>query len=302
MNNNQLSTEYEYKRLLLNQIDTDNDNPRFEDKSIGVAGLMDTIKDIGIIHEPVVNEKNGKYKLIAGSRRFDALKKLGKLSAIFKVYHNLSTEKEELIRDIENIQRVNLSAIELGKKFLDYKKKYHFSAEEIASKFGVTKSFVATSVRVFENIPESIQKTMIVSKNPQHPRAGITTTVLDRLRRAKAKNPEINDKQYEALAEKIKEEGYSTRDVNRIADLVPKNPKKLTTKKFKKELNKSLKNLKEYEKMVMEAIVKKEDKKILKDYYENKSNDQIGQRLIDQELLRIKKEKEISKELQKLKK
>src|SRR5690348_2266763 len=72
-----VSNQDEVKQLPIGEIDPSPYQPRtiFDDERIDE--LLQTIKTHGVIQPIVVRMRNGRYEIIAGERRFRAVKKLG---------------------------------------------------------------------------------------------------------------------------------------------------------------------------------------------------------------------------------
>lgn len=101
----------------LELIECNEDQPRkyFDEEKI--KELADSISSHGLVQPIIVNKsQSGKYKIIAGERRFRACKIAG-LRQVPVIIKDL-TEKEILeIALIENIQRQELTAIEEAEGF-----------------------------------------------------------------------------------------------------------------------------------------------------------------------------------------
>ena len=127
-----------------------------------VHELMDSIKQDGIL-EPigVLPNKHG-YELIYGNRRVEACKKLG-WTYIPAIIHEDIDSKDIIIKNtVENIQREDVSVLEQGRIFIILKNKYNMTGSEIASRFGLSNSYVLRAINVFETLPkemaEKVQK------------------------------------------------------------------------------------------------------------------------------------------------
>ncbi|WP_315109839.1 ParB N-terminal domain-containing protein [Clostridium intestinale] len=59
--------------------------------------LSESIKEQGLLHNLVVREKEGKYEILSGERRYHALKKLGFKKVPCKVQRNLSDIDSEIL-------------------------------------------------------------------------------------------------------------------------------------------------------------------------------------------------------------
>ncbi len=119
---------------------------RFDDDSI--KELAQSISTYGIISPIVVQPKGvDKYMIIAGERRYRALKSLGKptIPAIIK---NFDDKKIQEIAMIENLQREDLNPVDeaLGMKKL--MQDYDLTQEELACSLGKSRSAVANKLRL----------------------------------------------------------------------------------------------------------------------------------------------------------
>jgi len=136
------------KEVPLDQIEPNPLQPRFNIDSEELNELAESIKENGLLQPVLVDKKsNGKYILIAGHRRVAAYKKLGKSTISVVEYsqdNKYSSEKLLTLALLENIQRVNLSPIEVAisfKQALD--SKIFDSAESFSKKIGKSKSYVS---------------------------------------------------------------------------------------------------------------------------------------------------------------
>ena len=140
----------------LELIECNEDQPRkyFDEEKI--KELADSINSHGLVQPIIVNKsQSGKYKIIAGERRFRACKIAG-LRQVPVIIKDL-TEKEILeIALIENIQRQELTAIEEAEGFQKLIKEYGYSQGELAVVVGKSRSHVANLLRL-NQLPESIK-------------------------------------------------------------------------------------------------------------------------------------------------
>lgn len=115
--------------------------PREHFDEEGLMELANSIKEHGII-EPIIVKKSVKgYELVAGERRTRASKIAGltKIPAIIKDF----TDQEMMdIAILENIQREDLSPVELAQGFQKYIDNTGLTQDEIATKFGKSRSYI----------------------------------------------------------------------------------------------------------------------------------------------------------------
>jgi len=82
--------------------------------------LIENIRNNGLLSPLIVNEyEKDKYEIIAGQRRFEALKKLNYNNIPCKIYKNLSKNEKLSYSLAENIQRDKMKLSELVKGIID---------------------------------------------------------------------------------------------------------------------------------------------------------------------------------------
>lgn len=133
-----------------------------------IKELAQSIKEHGLLQPIVVRPiEEGMYEIIAGERRFRAIKHndLPETEAIIKPLNDKETAAVALI---ENIQRENLSAIEEAeayKKLLDLE---GITQHDLAVSMGKSQSFIANKLRLLklsEPIVISLQKGEITERH-----------------------------------------------------------------------------------------------------------------------------------------
>ena len=160
----------EVKFIPVDQISPSPYQPRSifdEDK---INELCQTIKTHGIIQPIVVREKDNKYELIAGERRWRAVKKLGfeTVPAIIKNYNDSQTASIALI---ENLQREGLTAIEEAVAYQNLIELHGLTQESLAQRLGKGQSTVANKLRLL-NLTEEIKNALLNRKiTERHARA-----------------------------------------------------------------------------------------------------------------------------------
>ena len=108
----------------------------------------------------VVDTKNGRYKIIAGERRFRAslIAGLKKVPVIIK---DLSEQEIKEISLIENLQREDLNPIEEAEALSEYAALYNLTQEEVAHRVGKARSSVANTIRLLgldEEVKELVRQ------------------------------------------------------------------------------------------------------------------------------------------------
>lgn len=109
-----------------------------------ILELADSIDKQGLINPITVQKReDGKYIVVAGHRRFEAIKRLGWPHIECNIFEDLN-EKEIILAQIaENCQRKNMSASELVDVFEDLKERFNMNQGAIAKRFGKSETWVS---------------------------------------------------------------------------------------------------------------------------------------------------------------
>lgn len=127
--------------------------------------LASSIKELGLLHLPVVSKILGttQYEIIAGERRIMACRTLG-LERIQVVVRDRPTlEDIAQLALIENVQRVDLNAVEIARSIKTLIDDFHLTQEEVAVKIGKKRSTVANYLRILQ-LPASMQSAISEGK------------------------------------------------------------------------------------------------------------------------------------------
>ena len=138
--------------------------PRIEINPDEVKDLAESIKQKGLMQPIIVTKtNNGDIYIVAGHRRVEAHKLLGKtkVKAVF-IETNSSLLAELGI--IGNLQRKDLDLIEMAIALKRYKDEFNKSYNEIGKEIGKSKTYVIKILNVL-NLPESIIKDLKENKS-----------------------------------------------------------------------------------------------------------------------------------------
>ena len=125
--------------------------------------LSQSVKNNGIF-QPIVavsdKEKNGKYKIVAGERRWRAaqLANLHEVPVILR--DDFSSEKIAEISLLENLERSDLNPIEEAKGYEDLINEHNYTQEKVAKIFSKSRPYITNFIRLL-TLPDEI-KTYIV--------------------------------------------------------------------------------------------------------------------------------------------
>ncbi len=118
--------------------------------------LSDSIKEHGVVQPIIVKKSIKGYELVAGERRTKAAKLAG-LSIIPAIIRDFNDEEMMEIALIENIQRENLNPIEEALAFENIIKSTGLTQDEIASKFGKSRSYITNMLGLLK-LPDETKK------------------------------------------------------------------------------------------------------------------------------------------------
>jgi ParB family chromosome partitioning protein len=125
-----------------------------------IEELSHTIRIHGIIQPIVVRQYEvNQYEIIAGERRYRAMKKLGwtEAPAIIK---NLNDTETASIALIENLQREELSPIEEAIAYGRLLELHNLTQEALAQRLGKGQSTVANKLRLLK-LPQPVQEALL---------------------------------------------------------------------------------------------------------------------------------------------
>lgn len=159
--------------LKLNQIITNENQPRtiFDDEKI--QELAESIKNHGVLQPIIVRSKDKYYEIVAGERRFRACQLLN-LDTIPAIIKNFDEEEAQTVSLIENLHREDLTAIEEAKAYKAIMEINNLKQEDLAQKIGKSQSTIANKIRLL-NLPSAIQDAILTRKiTERHARALLT--------------------------------------------------------------------------------------------------------------------------------
>jgi ParB family chromosome partitioning protein len=164
-----------------------------------IQALSESIKKHGLLQPIVVRRKGDKFEIIAGERRYRALKLLGK-KTIPVIVINVSDKEAMALAIIENIDRKDLTLWELAISIKKLKEDMGLTLDEISGILGKSKSHISNILRIFQ-LPDTVLQ--LVKKYPHK----LTLSHIKLLLEIKQPQWQIT------LAEKVVAEDMSTRQL-----------------------------------------------------------------------------------------
>lgn len=143
-------------RVPLDRIEPNPNQPRRDFDEVALSELAASIKIHNIIQPLTVTQMaNGKYRLIAGERRYRAARIAGLKDV--PVYLRQTNDDELLeLALLENLQRENLNAIEIGLSYKRLIDELDYTQEQVAERMGKERTTVANYIRLLK-LPPDIQ-------------------------------------------------------------------------------------------------------------------------------------------------
>lgn len=144
------------KIIDIDKIEARNNQPRKKFEYDKIKELADSISNNGLLQPIIVSSiSEGRYKIIAGERRWRACK-IAKVTDIPAIIKDLNDKEIIEIALIENIQREELSVIEESEGFERLIKEFGYTQEQLAEKLSKSRSHVANLLRL-NQLPQSIK-------------------------------------------------------------------------------------------------------------------------------------------------
>ncbi len=169
--------------------------------------LSQSIKNNGIFQPLVVvsdKEEKGKYKIVAGERRWRAAQLANIHEVPIILRDDLSLEKIVEISLLENLERSDLNAIEEAKGYEDLINEHNYTQEKVAKIFNKSRPYIANFLRLL-TLPAEIKAYIVEGKLS----VGHARTI-------------INSNNSLRIARDIIKKGLSVREVEKILNKTKK--------------------------------------------------------------------------------
>lgn len=243
------ATTNEIQDIPVNEIRPNPYQPRKSFNEDALRELSESIKNHGVFQPIIVKKGIRGYDLIAGERRLRASKMAG-LSKIPAIVKDFSDDDMREIALLENIQRENLTAIELAWAYKGIIDNLDIRQEDLALKIGKSRSHITNTLGLL-NLPEEVQK-MILNGELSMGHARVLSKMED-------------ESKVTGLAKKIINEGLSVHEIEEIS----KNEEiKKRVPMTRRERNTDYTNVENELRDVLGTKVKVDNKKI-NIYFEN---------------------------------
>lgn len=243
------ATTNEIQDIPINEIRPNPYQPRKSFNEEALRELSESIKNHGVFQPIIVKKGIRGYDLIAGERRLRASKMAG-LDKIPAIVKDFSDDEMREIALLENIQRENLTAIELAWAYKGIIDNLDIRQEDLALRIGKSRSHITNTLGLL-NLPEEVQK-MILNGELSMGHARVLSKMED-------------ESKITGLVKKIINEGLSVHEIEEISkDEEIKKRVPIT----RRERNTDYTNIENELKDILGTKVKVDNKKI-NIYFEN---------------------------------
>lgn len=183
------------------ELDRNPHQPRQGFDEASLQSLAESMKEAGVLQPLLVVEKDGRYRIVAGERRFRAARLAG-LTQVPCVVKDLTEKEQKEAALIENIQREDLNPLEEAAAIRQLMDDCRYTQEQVSRRLGKSRPAVANLLRLL-SLPGPVQELVKAGKlSAGHARvlAGLN-----------------DEKQQMALAEAAVREELSVRALEKLA-------------------------------------------------------------------------------------
>ena len=146
------------KQININDLDISHLNVRKINDTESIQNLADNIKKNGLLNPLTVvfNKITNKYDIVAGQRRYYALKKNNMISVSCNILNETMSEQEQVsISLIENVQRVNMSLCERVKTYKRLHIEYKNDSIKLSKSINISKATIDKYLKI-SHLPDKI--------------------------------------------------------------------------------------------------------------------------------------------------
>ncbi len=194
------------QEIPIGELDPSPDQPRkhFDEETITL--LSESIRDQGVLQPLiVVATSNGRYRIIAGERRYRACRMAG-METVPCMVRDLDIVRQMEISLIENRQREDLNPVEAARGIRALMQQCGYTQEKVAQRLGKSRPAVANLIRLL-NLPEEVTEMVrdgLLTAGHARVLAGLSDPETQISLAQKAADEGLNVRQMEALAARTK--------------------------------------------------------------------------------------------------
>jgi len=192
-------------QIPITQIQPNPQQPRSKIDDEALGELSASIREHGIIQPLIVSkDEDETYTLIAGERRWRAAQKAG-LTMVPVIERNVSAQGQLELALIENLQRADLTPLEMAEAYHTLSENFSLTHEQIAERVGKSRTSVTNTLRLL-NLPDQVKNALaenLISEGHARALLSLTTPNAQRAALSTILNLALNVRQTEALVKKL---------------------------------------------------------------------------------------------------
>lgn len=197
------------QEIPVNEIDTNPDQPRRTFHEESITQLADSIREQGILQPLLVAPTpDGRYRIIAGERRYRAGRQAG-LETVPCLVRDLDVIHQMEIALIENLQREDLNPLETAQGIRALMQQCGYTQEKVSARLGKSRPAVANMLRLL-TLPDEVTEMVrdgLLTAGHARVLAGMGKREEQIRLATKAVDEGLNVRQLEALAASVKAGG-----------------------------------------------------------------------------------------------
>lgn len=209
------------RQISISLLDPNKDQPRKKFDEEALQELANSIKIHGVLQPILVVEKNGRYLIVAGERRFRASKIAG-LKEIPCLVGDFNDNEIKEISIIENLQRKDLTPIEEAKAIKQLIDEFGWTQDVVAERLGKSRPAITNTLRILNLVPEVIQMIEDGKLSAGHAKSLVVVS-----------DPEAQIR----LAKQVCEKKLTVRDLEQAVKVKKANPKTEVSTKISPEFH-----------------------------------------------------------------
>lgn len=121
--------------------------PRLVFEPDALTELAESIKTHGLMQPLVVRDRNGRFELIAGERRWRAAQQAG-LTQVPAIVQDVDDQTAATLALVENLQRKDLNPLEQGQALVRLRDEFNLDQQSLAELVSLSRSQVANLMRL----------------------------------------------------------------------------------------------------------------------------------------------------------
>lgn len=199
----------EFQGIMLVDIESIHPNPQQPRNQLdedALGELADSILEHGILQPLIVAKDPGveSYTLIAGERRWRAAEIAG-LSMVPVIEREVSEQGQLEIALIENLQRTDLTPLEMAEAYRHLAEDFSLTHEQISERVGKSRTSVTNTLRLL-NLPEQVRRSLaenLISEGHARAILGLSSEQAQLALLSIVLRDDLNVRQTEALVKKM---------------------------------------------------------------------------------------------------